>query len=134
MQETVGEFFDPFKTQEGAADHQEGDNRPGRYGADEERGGHQDQLVEGGSFGDRPHHRKLAFGGDSGDLLGVQGEVVAEHAGGFFGGDFGHHRHVVEDRRDVVDQGKKAAAGHGIRFQSRLALSVPAAVTWIRRR
>ena len=40
--------------------------------------------------------------------------VVAEDTSGFLGGDFGHYRHVVEQCGDIVEQGKKAGAGHGV--------------------
>jgi hypothetical protein len=36
--------------------------------------------------------------------MGIEREVVAQHPGGFFHGDFAHHRDVVEDRRDVINQ------------------------------
>jgi hypothetical protein len=46
-------------------------------------------------------------------LLGVQCKVVAEHAGGLLRRDLGHHRHVVEDGGNVVEQCKQTGAGHG---------------------
>ena len=52
---------------------------------------------------DRPHHRQFAVRVHAGYLLGVQCEVVAEHAGGLLGGDLAHQRNVIQDRRDVVD-------------------------------
>jgi hypothetical protein len=43
--------------------------------------------------------------------LGVEREVVAEHAGGLLRGDFGHRGDVVEDRGDVVDEGEQTGRG-----------------------
>jgi hypothetical protein len=60
---------------------------------------------------DRPDHQKLAVGVNPGDLLRVKGDVIAEHAGGLLGGDFGHHRDVVEHGGNVVEQGEQAG-GH----------------------
>jgi hypothetical protein len=37
------------------------------------------------------------------DLLGVERQIVAQNAGCFLGGDFGQHRHVVENGGDVVE-------------------------------
>jgi hypothetical protein len=42
----------------------------------------------------------------------VQCEIVAEHARGLLDRDLGHQRDVIEDRRDIVDQGKQAGSGH----------------------
>jgi hypothetical protein len=47
----------------------------------------------------------------AGDLLGVEGEVVAEHAGGLLGGDLGHGGDVVQDGGDVVDQCEQGGSG-----------------------
>jgi hypothetical protein len=49
-----------------------------------------------------PHHGQLAVGADAGDLLRVQRQVVAQHAGRLFGGHFGQHGHVVQDGGNVV--------------------------------
>ena len=48
------------------------------------------------------------LGADAGDLLGVERQVVAQHAGGLLRGDLGQKRHVVEDRGDIVEQGEQA--------------------------
>ena len=63
------------------------------------------------ALGHRPHHRQLAVGVDAGDLLRVERQVVAEHAGGLLGRDLGQHRDVVEDGGDVVDQHEQTG-GH----------------------
>jgi hypothetical protein len=46
-----------------------------------------------------------------GDLLGVQREIVAEHAGGLLGRGAGEDDDVVEDERDVVEE-REEARGH----------------------
>ena len=82
--------------------------KPGQQRCDAERSRHQDGLVDQRALGHRPHHRQFAVGLDAADLLGIQGQVVAEHAGGLLGGDFGHHADVVQQGGDVVEQGEKA--------------------------
>ena len=44
---------------------------------------------------------------NTGDLVRVKREVVAEHADGFLGGDFGHHRDV-EHGGNIVEQREQA--------------------------
>jgi hypothetical protein len=48
---------------------------------------------------------------NTGYLLHVKREVVADHAGGLFDGDFGHHRDIVEHGGNVVEQ-REQAGGH----------------------
>ena len=48
------------------------------------------------------------MGSNTGDLLHVKRKVVAEHAGGLLGGDFGHHRDIVEYGGNVVEQCEQA--------------------------
>ena len=112
VQQLVRQFLEPLEAQIGAAHHQERRDRPRRKGADQQRGRHQDGLVDQRALGHRPHHRQFAVGVDAADLLRVQGEVVAQHPGGLLGGDLGHHRNVVEQGRDVVEQGEETG-GHG---------------------
>ena len=108
VQELVGELLDALEAEKGAADHEQRRHRPGRQGADRQRRRHQDGLVDERSLGHRPHDRQLAVGVDAGHLLGVERQVVAQHAGGLLGGDLGEQRHVVEHRGDVVEQGEQA--------------------------
>jgi len=75
-------------------------------GADRERGRHQDGLVDERAFRDGPDDRQLAFGTHARHLLRVEREVVAEHPRGLLGGDLGEDGDVVEDARDVVEQGE----------------------------
>jgi hypothetical protein len=51
------------------------------------------------------------------DLLGVERQVVAQHAGGLLGRHLGQHRHVVEHGGDVVDQGEQVGSGHGCKVK-----------------
>jgi hypothetical protein len=86
---------------------------PGREGADGQRRRHQDGLVDQRALGHRPHHRQLAVGADAGDLLGVERQVVAQHAGGLLGGHLGQ---VATSSRTVAmssSKGKQAGSGHG---------------------
>ena len=55
---------------------------------------------------------QLAVGSHAGHLLGVERQVVAQHARGLPRRDLGEDRHVVEQRGDVVDQGEQARC-HG---------------------
>ncbi len=105
--------FDAFEAQIKAAQHQQGRYRPGDEAADGQRRRYQDQLVLQRTDGHRPDHRQLAFGTHAGHLLCIQRQIVAEDAGGFLGGNLGHQGNVVEDRGNVVDQGKQAGSGHG---------------------
>ena len=118
VQELVRQLFAALVAQEQPAKHQQRQHRPGRDGTDRQCDGHQDRLVEQRSLGHRPHDRQLARGADPRQLLGVQRQVVAQHARGLLGGDLAEHRHVVEDGGDVVQQRKEAGAGHGYREDS----------------
>ena len=111
VQEFVRDFFKAFKTQISAAHHQQRRDRPRNESTDGQRGGHQNRLVDKRAFGDSPNHRQFTLGLDAGDLLGVERQIVAQHTGGFFGGDFGKHRHVVEHGGNVINQ-RKQATGH----------------------
>ena len=98
------EFFETFEAQVGAADHQQRRDQPRNERTDRQRRRHQDQFVEKRTLGDRPDHRDFPFGAHTADLLGIERQIVTEHAGGFLGGHFGHQRHVVEYGGNVVDQ------------------------------
>ena len=111
VQQLVRDLLEALVAQEQAADHQQRRDRPRQECADRERGGHQDQLVAHRPLRHRPDHGQLALGAHAADLFRVQREVVAEHARGLLRGDLGHHRHVVEDRGDVVEQ-QEEARGH----------------------
>jgi hypothetical protein len=70
----------------------------------------------------------------AGDLLGVEGEVVAEHAGGLLGGDLGHGGDVVQDGGDVVDECEQGGSGQPrqLRWQRRAVVwrNTPPAGVW----
>jgi hypothetical protein len=70
-------------------------------------------LVEQRPLGDRPDHGQLAVRAHAGDLLGVEREVVADHAGRLAGGHAREQGDVVEQRRDVVDEGEEPGGGIG---------------------
>ena len=112
VQEPVRELLEALVAEIGAAEHEQRRHRPGQEGADGQRRRHQDGLVDERALGDRPHDRQLAAGSQAGHLLGVEGEVVAEHARGLPRGDLREHGHVVEQRGDVVEE-QEQARGHG---------------------
>ena len=112
VQKLVRQFLEAFEAEKRAAQHQQRRHRPWREGADGECRRHQNRLVDERAFGHRPHHRQFALGSYPGDLLGVERKVIAQHTGGFLRRDLGHHRHVVEDGRDVVEQREQAGPGH----------------------
>ena len=112
VQEAVRQLLEAFVAEEGAADHQQRRHQPRREGADRQRQRHQDRLVQQRALGHRPHHRQLALRRHAADLLRVQRQVVAEHAGGLLRRHLGERGHVVQHAGDVVDQRDQAGAGH----------------------
>jgi hypothetical protein len=68
-------------------------------------------------FGHGPDHRQFAVRVDAGDLLRIECQIIAEHAGGFLRCDLGHQGYVIQDRSDIVDQGKKATGQCGSSFR-----------------
>ena len=106
------QFFHAFETQVCAAYHQQRRNRGGQEERQQQRQRHEDDFVDERAFGDGPDNRQLPIGGNAGYLVGVQRQVVADYAGGFFGGHFGHQGDVVQNGRDVVEQGEKRGKGH----------------------
>jgi hypothetical protein len=112
VQELVRELLGAFEAQERAAHHEQRRHQPGQPGADGQRRGHEDGLVDERALAHGPHHRNLALGPHAGHLLRIERQVVAQHAGRFLGGHFGKDGHVVQDGRDVVEQ-QEQAGGHG---------------------
>ena len=104
VQELVGQLFGALEAQKGPAKHQQYRHQPGHEGADQQRAGNQETLVEQRPLGHRPHHRQLAIRRHAGDLLGIECQIVAENTGGLLGRHLGHHRDIVEQGGDVVDQ------------------------------
>jgi DNA invertase Pin-like site-specific DNA recombinase len=82
VEEPVRELLEALVAEIGAAQHEERRHGPRRERADGQRRRHQNGLVEEGALEDRPHDRQLAVGPEPGHLLGVEREVVAEHARG----------------------------------------------------
>jgi hypothetical protein len=113
VQQLVRQLLRALEAQERAAHHQQRRDQPGHEGADQQRRRHQDGLVDQRALGHRPDHRELAVGLHAGDLLRVERQVVAQHAGGLLGGHLAENRHVVQHGGDVVDEGKQTAGGHG---------------------
>ena len=100
----VCQLLHPLEAEEDAADYQKRTHYRGHEHAQQQRGRHEDRLVEHRAFGHRPDHRKLTVGINTGDLLRVEGEVIADHPGGLLCGDFGHRRDVIEQVGNVVEQ------------------------------
>ncbi len=111
-QEPVGQLLEALVAEKQATNHQQWRHCPGRQRADRQCRGHEDHLVDQRSLRDRPDHRQFPVGAHAGDLLSIERQIVAQHAGGLLGGDLGQHRHVVEHGGDVVDQGQEVADGH----------------------
>ena len=112
VQELVREFFETFETQVGATDHQQWGDQPRDEHADRQRRRHQDQFVDERTLCHRPNDGDFPLRAYAGDLLGIERQVVAEHAGGLLGSHFGHQRNVVQNGGDVVDQHQQTASCH----------------------
>jgi hypothetical protein len=106
----VRNLLDAFVTEKDTADHQERKDQRGGEGADEKRGRDEDELVHERALGDRPDDDEFAVGLEAGDLLGVEGEVVADDAAGLLDRDLAEDGDIVEKGRDVVEEGEEAGA------------------------
>ena len=113
MQIFVRELLHAFEAEKNSADHHERQDRDRQEGADQQRRRNQNELVDERAFRDCPHHRQLPVDIHAGHLLRIQREVIAHYAGGLRGRHLGEYRNVVEQRRDVVDEGKQTGSGHG---------------------
>jgi len=111
-QQLVGQLLRPLKAEVGAPQHQQGGNEPGHQGTDGDGGRHQDQLVAKRSLGHRPHHRQLPLCPHAGNLLGIEGKIVPQHAGRLLGSNLGHQRHVIEHAGNIIEQGQQTGSGH----------------------
>jgi len=96
MRELVPDLLEPFKTEEGPADHEQGRDHCRRDGTDQEGRRHEDHLVEQGPLRHRPDHREFAVRGEADHLLGVEGQVVAHHPTRLLDRHLGHGGDVVE--------------------------------------
>ena len=132
MQEFVGQLLATLKAQKGAADHEQRRDSPGNEGADEQRRRHEDDLVDQRALGHGPDNGNLALGAHARDLLGVKGQVIAQHAGRLLrshlghdghivghghalaGRDLGHEGHVVKDRCNIVKQHQQTSTSHRV--------------------
>jgi hypothetical protein len=95
MQELVRQLLDALEAEVQPAQHQQRRDGLGRQRADGQRRGTRISLLRSEPFAHRPDHRQFALGAHAGDLLRVQRQIVAEHAGGLLRRDLGHHRHIV---------------------------------------
>ena len=110
MRQAVQDFFDAFVAQVGAANHQDQRHGGRQKGAQEKGCGDDNRLVEQRAFAYRPDNRQFAARLDAGELVGIERQIVAKHACGFFGGDFGHRRDVIQQGGDVVQECKESGS------------------------
>lgn len=108
MQQLVCQPLRPLEAEGGPANRHKGDHQPGHEFAQKQCGRYQDHFVEHRALGRRVDHREFTPGINTGDLLHVKREVVAEHTGRLLGGDFCHHRDVVEQSGYVVEKREQA--------------------------
>ena len=103
VQKLVGQLFRAFVTEKRAAQHQQRGDQPGSDHADQKRRRHQNQLVAQRPFRHSPHDWQLATGANAGDLLGIERQIVTQHARRLLGSHLGHEGNVVEQRGDIVE-------------------------------
>jgi hypothetical protein len=111
VQELVRDLLEALEAQERAADHQQRRDRPRRHALMASAAGTRITLFTSEPLATAHTTGSSRSALHARDLLGVEREVVAQHAGRLLGGDLGHHRDVVEDRGDVVDQREQAGSG-----------------------
>ena len=99
------DLFHAFKAQKSAPHHQQRRDQPGHKGADQQRSGHQDGLVQQRALGHSPDHGQLPVGLHSRDLLGIECQIVAQHAGRLLHRHLGLCGHVIENRRTLACRG-----------------------------
>ena len=116
MQKLVRELFDAFEAEEQTTDHHQRHDRNRQERADQQRRGHEDELVDERTLGHSPHDRQLTVHAHARHLLRIQGQIVTHHPGRFRGCHLGEHRDVVEQRRNVIDQSEQTGSGHGVRI------------------
>jgi len=109
VQEAMRQLLESLVAEKRPAEHQQRRDCPRGEGADQQCRRHQDRLVAQRPFGHSPYHWQLAVSLHAGYLLGVEGEVVAQHPRGFLCRDLCHDRHIVEHGRNIIDQRKQAA-------------------------
>ena len=108
MQEFVRDLLEPFVAEKQSANHHERHDRDRKKRADQQRGRHQDQLVDERSFRDGPHHRQFTINFHPRDLLRVECEVVSHDSSCFLHSDFGKQSNVVQQGGDVVNKHQQA--------------------------
>ena len=103
MQCGVQQLLGPLETQEQSAQGQQRRHQPGDEGADGQRQRYQDGLVQQRALEHGPDHRQFTVHTHARDLLGVQGQVVAQDACGLGTGGFRECCNIVQQAGDVVD-------------------------------
>ena len=90
VQEAVGDLLEAFKAEIETAEHQQDRHQDRQHRGYQQGRRNQDQLVEEATLGHRPHHRDFTLRPHAGDFLRVDGQIVAQHAGGFLCRHLGH--------------------------------------------
>ena len=103
MQCGVQQLFGALEAQEQSAQGQQRRHQPGDEGADGQRQRYQDGLVQQRTLEHGPDHRQFTVHTHARDLLGVQGQVVAQDACGLGTGGFRECCNIVQQAGDVVD-------------------------------
>jgi hypothetical protein len=111
LREVAGQLLGPLVAEIGSTNHEYGGDEPRARGAHGEREGYDDELVDKRPFRDRPDHGELPRGGQPGELLRSESQVVPHHPHGLLGRHLGEKCHVVQDRGDVVEERQKSEAG-----------------------
>ena len=104
MQKLVGQLLETFKAQKGATHHEQRRHQPGRHDTDGQAlRALGSALFNKRTLAHRPYHRNLAFCAKRQcHLLRIECEVIPQHTGRFFGGDFAEYRDIVKDGGDVI--------------------------------
>ena len=103
MQCGVKKLFGTLEAQEQSAQGQQRRHQPGDEGADGQRKRYQDGLVQQRALEHGPDHGQFTVHAHARDLLGVQGQVVAQDACGLGTGGFRERCNIIQQAGDVVD-------------------------------
>ena len=103
MQCGVQQLLGALEAQEQSAQGQQRRHQPGDEGADGQRQRYQDGLVQQRALEHGPDHGQFTVHAHTRDLLGVQGQVVAQDARGLGTGGFRECCNIIQQAGDVVD-------------------------------
>ena len=103
MQCGVQQLLGALEAQEQSAQGQQRRHQPGDEGADGQRQRYQDGLVQQRALEHGPDHGQFTVHAHTRDLLGVQGQVVAQDACGLGAGGFRECCNIIQQAGDVVD-------------------------------